>query len=500
MFTAGRVMVLVFALIAITMPSNVISQDMGAPDTVRISDAVGDIEVETSHPFPVSVSIYNDYDLKSVVIPLIIDGYSGWVRFDSITYAGGRLDDPNVLDNREVFSFGTDSITVDSLILKFELGTGNAIPAGDGKICDLWLRPIYGGEISLDSLDVSPYGNLQLITTADDQYTPQFQPGAVTIDCDYMIGDLRYSGSINVEDLIGMYKGYLGCFHYDWGDPWHADVNCDRLTDLRDAIKLHDFIQCDSLEVLSDCGTYTPAYYNDPGIPDTIWIENDTVYVGRLDTIDIGIINDEILLGFAFALEWDGSAVLGYSWQYGGGYWGAGRLEELETPLQDYECEAYDEVNPDTAHIATWPVFCDSIPPGTGAVCQVYFTPLSEGTVSFRLVDYYLDYSYALTRGGQSMLVTEDLAAILPVVVGGNITVLPYLCGDANSDKIVNVSDAVWIINYVFAGGDPPDPLESGDANCDGVCNVSDAVGIINYVFVDGNQPCDTNGDGQPDC
>ena len=72
--------------------------------------------------------------------------------------------------------------------------------------------------------------------------------------------------------------------------------------------------------------------------------------------------------------------------------------------------------------------------------------------------------------------------------------------GDANCDGSVNVSDAVYIINYVFAGGNPPDPMESGDCNCDGICNVSDAVMIINYVFAGGNDPCDTDGDGEPDC
>jgi len=75
-----------------------------------------------------------------------------------------------------------------------------------------------------------------------------------------------------------------------------------------------------------------------------------------------------------------------------------------------------------------------------------------------------------------------------------------YICGDANGDATVNISDAVAIINYVFVGGDPPDPIESGDCNCDDVCNVSDAVWIINYVFVGGNEPCDTDGDGIPDC
>jgi hypothetical protein len=74
------------------------------------------------------------------------------------------------------------------------------------------------------------------------------------------------------------------------------------------------------------------------------------------------------------------------------------------------------------------------------------------------------------------------------------------ICGDANGDDDVNVSDAVSIINYVFVGGNPPDPLIAADVNCDANVNVSDAVWIINYVFVGGNNPCDSDGDGKPDC
>jgi FG-GAP repeat/Dockerin type I domain len=92
----------------------------------------------------------------------------------------------------------------------------------------------------------------------------------------------------------------------------------------------------------------------------------------------------------------------------------------------------------------------------------------------------------------------EDLAYVY--VLGTEEVCLSYICGDANTDLTVNVSDAVWIINYVFVGGDPPDPLDSGDANCDGTSNVSDAVWIINYVFVGGNEPCDSDGDSIPDC
>ncbi len=71
-------------------------------------------------------------------------------------------------------------------------------------------------------------------------------------------------------------------------------------------------------------------------------------------------------------------------------------------------------------------------------------------------------------------------------------------CGDANADGTVNVSDAVRVINYVFAGGLPPDPLACGDANSDGTVNVSDAVRVINYVFAGGLPPGDC-APGDPD-
>jgi Dockerin type I domain len=66
-----------------------------------------------------------------------------------------------------------------------------------------------------------------------------------------------------------------------------------------------------------------------------------------------------------------------------------------------------------------------------------------------------------------------------------------YKCGDANSDGLINISDAVWILSYIFRGGAAPEPLESGDANADGLVNVSDAVWIQNYIFKGGNAPCD---------
>lgn len=75
-----------------------------------------------------------------------------------------------------------------------------------------------------------------------------------------------------------------------------------------------------------------------------------------------------------------------------------------------------------------------------------------------------------------------------------------YLCGDADGDGNVSITDAVVIVNYAFAGGPAPSPLSTGDVNCDGSIDLSDVVYLVNYAFANGNPPCDTNGDSISDC
>ena len=61
--------------------------------------------------------------------------------------------------------------------------------------------------------------------------------------------------------------------------------------------------------------------------------------------------------------------------------------------------------------------------------------------------------------------------------------------GDANGDQIINISDAVYMTNYLFRHGPPPVCFVSGDANCDDDLGILDVVYLINYLYKKGSLP-----------
>ncbi|MGB5139392.1 MAG: CHRD domain-containing protein, partial [Candidatus Zixiibacteriota bacterium] len=65
----------------------------------------------------------------------------------------------------------------------------------------------------------------------------------------------------------------------------------------------------------------------------------------------------------------------------------------------------------------------------------------------------------------------------------------PCFCGDADNTGIVTISDAVYLINYIFAGGPAPAQLCLGDADGNSIITISDAVYLINYIFAGGPAP-----------
>jgi hypothetical protein len=66
-----------------------------------------------------------------------------------------------------------------------------------------------------------------------------------------------------------------------------------------------------------------------------------------------------------------------------------------------------------------------------------------------------------------------------------------WLVADADNSGSIDISDAVYLISYIFTGGPAPvpDAVGSGDADCSMSIDISDAVYLIAYIFSGGPAP-----------
>jgi hypothetical protein len=63
-------------------------------------------------------------------------------------------------------------------------------------------------------------------------------------------------------------------------------------------------------------------------------------------------------------------------------------------------------------------------------------------------------------------------------------------CGDSDANGIINISDAVLLVAFIFGGGPAPVPYLNGNPDCNTFINVSDAVHLVTYIFGGGPEPC----------
>ena len=63
-------------------------------------------------------------------------------------------------------------------------------------------------------------------------------------------------------------------------------------------------------------------------------------------------------------------------------------------------------------------------------------------------------------------------------------------CGDCDCSGFIGISDVVYLVEYIFLGGEPPFDIRAGDANCSGATDVADAICLIAYIFTNCPAPC----------
>ncbi len=76
---------------------------------------------------------------------------------------------------------------------------------------------------------------------------------------------------------------------------------------------------------------------------------------------------------------------------------------------------------------------------------------------------------------------------------------------DANGDQVIDLSDGVYLLRYLYMGGAEPAPMacgwepqvrRNGDSNGDGSLDVSDAIHLLGWLFGGGSRPAIACGGG----
>jgi uncharacterized delta-60 repeat protein len=124
--------------------------------------------------------------------------------------------------------------------------------------------------------------------------------------------------------------------------------------------------------------------------------------------------------------------------------------------------------------------------------------------------DGSLDGSFGAGTGPDGVVRSIALQPDGGVIIGGGFTTVDgvvrphvarlhgdtaarsiFLRSDCSDDGIVNISDAVCILNWLFRGGAAPVCLATADADGGGAVDIADPVYLLSHLFLGGPAPPD---------
>lgn len=105
------------------------------------------------------------------------------------------------------------------------------------------------------------------------------------------------------------------------------------------------------------------------------------------------------------------------------------------------------------------------------------------GTVGQTAVGSGSSPNYGLSHGyWQDSTVDTTVTGCCLGEIRGNV--------DYDPGDNMDISDLVYLVDYMFTGGPPPPCIEEADMNCDGSIDISDLVWLVDYMFTGGLPPC----------
>lgn len=124
-----------------------------------------------------------------------------------------------------------------------------------------------------------------------------------------------------------------------------------------------------------------------------------------------------------------------------------------------------------------------TLEPGSGPILSLYFRipPGASGTSNPVTIAPYSSYTikFECTEGTYE-----------PVFYSGVVSLDACLAGDVNADgQGPDLSDLIFLVNYLFSGGPSPVDSRQANANGSGDIDLSDLIYLVNYLFNGGPDP-----------
>ncbi|OGC76012.1 MAG: hypothetical protein A2145_00915 [candidate division Zixibacteria bacterium RBG_16_40_9] len=215
---------------------------------------------------------------------------------------------------------------------------------------------------------------------------------------------------------------------------------------------------------------------NDPGLADTLGFSTPAIYY------PLGYGLTGVVIGIRFFNDNQVSAIvcpflMGGPVTYDSVSFSGSRVDYLQYTTSNYNFLQSKLL------IGAVPVEEALIPPGSGSLCNIYFT-LNDTVGPITLDTTFFEPSNHL-----SFVTGEPPVDYVPRFTAGVFPILVYLPGDATGDRKVDLADLIFLVNYVFKGGPAPLIVVAGDANGDCKTDLGDIIFLVNYVFKGGTTP-----------
>ncbi len=228
------------------------------------------------------------------------------------------------------------------------------------------------------------------------------------------------------------------------------------------------------------------AQAEDPGVADTVSVDSLTVGFGISSVVGIHLVNDEALSALEITIKPSDTLIAIDSASFLGGrlagYFVKGWVTDDSSGAVTFYCYPSEE---------------PLLQPGTGVLATIHFSheilPFFpyDVTIDSFTVEFDLIYRTTALRDSLGTVFTPQFRSGILRIVGQSCCT--GFTGNINGDSAgsVDLSDLIYLVNFLFLGGDEPICGAAANINGDDGCSIdlSDLIYLVNFLFLGGPGP-----------